>query len=186
MANAIKINDKTLTLKLPEQSITTLVIPVTAVESGPEKLLRDGCEYLIIAREETTRAITATGSKVTVEDIDYGDAQRWKLTDNGNGTYTFENALGLKLTSHRANNSSSLTAEKTKSNEQGFYIDEIDYPYFKILASKGRTHSKNATYDESTGKYNVNELADFDAYLRSNHFNKSNDIKKWFNKIMTK
>lgn len=153
VANAFKISEKILTLKLPEQSITTLVIPVTAVESGPDKLLRDGCEYLIIAREETTRAITATGSKVTVEDIDYGDAQRWKLTDNGNGTYTFENALGLKLTSHRANNSSSLTAEKTKSSEQGFYIDEIDYPYFKILASKGRTHGfdlTNASFNAGT------------------------------------
>ena len=153
VANAIKISDKTLTLKLPEQSITTLIIPVTAVESGSDKLLRDGCEYLIIAREETTRAITATGSKVTVEDINYSDAQRWKLTDNGNGTYTFENALGLKLTSHRANNSSSLTAEKTKSNEQGFFIDEIDYPYFKILASRGRTHGfdlSNASFNAGT------------------------------------
>ncbi len=66
------------------------------------------------------------------------------------------------------------------------------YLYDNLILKRSLTNiidtflSKNTTYDESTGKYNVNELADFDAYLRSNHFNKSNDIKKWFNKIMTK
>ena len=44
----------------------------------------------------------------------------------------------------------------------------------------------NATCDESTGKYEINELADFDNYLRRNPFNKSNDVTRWLNKTLKK
>jgi hypothetical protein len=143
LANAlasVKVNGSTLTLTMPMQSITTLVIPLGSKRIDRNDLLDDGCEYLIVPRQETTRAVSATDSKVTLEDINYGEAQRWKLTDEGNGTYSFTNALGLRLTAHRASNSSSLTAVKNTASEQNFYIDEVDYPYFKILASRGRTH----------------------------------------------
>jgi len=93
-----------------------------------------------VPRNETTRAVTSTDGKVTIQDIDYGDAQRWQLTHESDGTYSMKNGLGLLLTAHRASNSSSLTAQKTKTSEQGFYIAPLDYPYFKILASRGRTH----------------------------------------------
>ena len=45
---------------------------------------------------------------------------------------------------------------------------------------------KNAIFDESTGKYEIKELADFDGYLRQNPFNKSNDMAKWLNKAIKK
>lgn len=41
---------------------------------------------------------------------------------------------------------------------------------------------ENATFDKSTGKYEINELADFDDYLRSNPFHKSDEIVNWFDK----
>lgn len=44
----------------------------------------------------------------------------------------------------------------------------------------------NATCDESTGKYEINGLADFDNYLRRNPFNKSNDVTRWLNKTLKK
>lgn len=44
----------------------------------------------------------------------------------------------------------------------------------------------NATCNESTGKYEINELADFDNYLRRNPFNKSNDVTRWLNKTLKK
>ena len=137
--NSVKLDGSTLTLSLPAQSITTLVIPVRCA-TAPSQPFTDGCEYLIIPRQETTRALSATGSKVTIEDLDYGEAQRWRLTDEGSSTYGFQNALGLRLTAHRATGSSSLTAVKNEASEQNFYIDEVDYPYFKILASRGRSH----------------------------------------------
>ena len=124
---------------LPAQSIVTLVIPVSKMADAQE-LLCDGVEYLIVPRHENARAITATASQVTIQDINYGDAQRWRLTDMGNGTYSLQNALGLRLTAHRSSSSSSLTAQKAQASEQNFYIDPVDAPFFKILASNGRTH----------------------------------------------
>ena len=137
--SAVTIKDQLLTLTVPAQSITTLVIPVhyAATMSQP---LTDGGDYLIVPRLETGRALTATGSKVTIQDIDYGDAQRWNLTDAGSGTFSLQNGLGLRLTAHRASNSTSLTAQAATADEQNFYIDEADYPFFKILATRGRSH----------------------------------------------
>ena len=66
------------------------------------------------------------------------------------------------------------------------------YLYDNLISKRGLTSiidaflSKNATYDESTGKYKIDELADFDGYLRSNPFNKSNDIVTWFNSWTTR
>lgn len=133
---------------LPAQSIVTLVIPVSKMADDQE-LLCDGVEYLIVPRHENARAITATASQVTIQDINYGDAQRWRLTDMGNGTYSLQNALGLRLTAHRSSSSSSLTAQKAQASEQNFYIDPVDAPFFKILASNGRTHGFDLS-NEST------------------------------------
>ena len=148
LANAfssVKLEGSTLTLAMPAQSITTLIIPLRSENVGKSDLLVDGCEYLIMPRQETNRAVTSTSSKVTLEDINYGEAQRWRLADEGNGTYSFTNGLELRLTAHRATNSSSLTAVKNTTNEQDFYIDEVDYPYYKILASRGRSHGLDLT-----------------------------------------
>jgi len=138
--NGVSLDGTNLKVVMPAQSIMTFVIPAQSTVVEPHDVLRDGCEYLIIPRHETTRAISATGSKVTIQDIDYGDAQRWTLSDLGNGTYGLKNALGLRLTAHRNSSSSSLTAQKSEASEQDFYIDVVDAPYYKILASKGRSY----------------------------------------------
>ena len=147
--NGITLDGTTMTVVMPAQSIATLIIPAHSEAAGPDQLLRDGGEYLIIPRHETIRAITATGSRVTIEDINYGDAQRWTLTEMGDGTYGLQNALGLRLTAHRNSNSTSLTAQEALASEQNFYIDMVDYPFFKILASKGRSHGFDLS-NEST------------------------------------
>ena len=162
--SSVKTDSTTLTLAMPAQSITTLVIPLRSENTTKDDLLIDGCEYLIVPRQETTRAVSATGSKVTLEDIDYGAAQRWRLTAEGSGTYSFQNALGLRLTAHRASSSSSLTAVKNTANEQTFYIDEVDYPYFKILASRGRSHG----LDLANASSNAGTTVDIWQYADSN------------------
>ena len=64
------------------------------------------------------------------------------------------------------------------------------YLYDELIRKRGLTNiidtflRKNAKYDESTGKYKINELADFDDYLRSNPFDKSDDMATWLNKTM--
>jgi O-glycosyl hydrolase len=154
--NGVSLNGSNLKVVMPAQSIMTFIIPAHSTEVTATDLLRDGCEYLIIPRHETTRAVTATASKVTIQDIDYGDAQRWTLSDLGNGTYGFKNALGLRLTAHRSSSSSSLTAQKSEASEQDFYIDTVDYPYYKILASKGRSHGFDLTNESTAAGTTVN------------------------------
>ena len=135
--SGITLDGTMLQVVMPLQSIVTLVIPAHSPATQPDELLADGCEYLIIPRHETTRAITATGSKATIEDINYGDAQRWRLKDMGNGTYSLQNALGLHLTAHRSSGSSSLTAQKAEASEQDFYIDVVDYPFTRFWPAEG-------------------------------------------------
>ena len=154
--NGITLNGSDLKVVMPAQSIMTFIIPAHSTEVTATDLLRDGCEYLIIPRHEITRAVTATASKVTIQDIDYGDAQRWTLSDLGNGTYGFKNALGLRLTAHRSSSSSSLTAQKSEASEQDFYIDTVDYPYYKILASKGHSHGFDLTNESTAAGTTVN------------------------------
>ncbi len=153
--NGISLNGNMLRVIMPVQSIVTLVIPAHSTVVRPDELLCDGCEYLIIPRHETTRAITATGSKVTIEDINYGEAQRWTIKNMGNDTYGLQNALGLRLTAHRSSNSSSLTAQSAEASEQDFYIDVVDYPFYKILASKGRTHGLDLSNESTAAGTNI-------------------------------
>jgi O-glycosyl hydrolase len=139
--SGVTLNGSEMKVIMPAQSIMTFIIPTQCAVAEPDSLLRDGCEYLIIPRHETSRAVSATGSRVTIQDIDYGDAQRWMLSDLGNGTYGLQNALGLRLTAHRNLSSSTLTAAKSEAAEQDFYIEVVDYPYYKILAKKGHSHA---------------------------------------------
>ena len=66
------------------------------------------------------------------------------------------------------------------------------YLYDNLILKRSLTNiidtflCNNATCDESTGKYEINELADFDYYLRRNPFNKSNDVIRWLNKSLKK
>ena len=136
----LTLADGRLTLPMPAQSIATLLVPISSDDAQPQPQPVSGGQYLIVPRQENLRAVTATGSKVTIEDVDYGDAQRWTLTQQADGTFALQNALGLRLTAHRSTGSSSLTAQRAQASEQGFYLDAIDQPFFTIMASNGRTH----------------------------------------------
>lgn len=130
------IEGSTMQVKLPSQSITTIVMHVSGVTTKPQ--LADGCEYIIVPRHNLTTALTAAeDGKVTIENTDYGDGQRWKLIAK-DATYYLENARGQRLT-FRLSGSANLAAQTTASNEQQFYIDPIDLPYYKI--SPLRKHS---------------------------------------------
>lgn len=142
---SLTINDKTLTLKMPTQSITTLVIPCKATTIKDSSVLMDGNEYLIIPRENTQRAITSKDGKVFIENINYEDAQRWTLTDKGNGAYSLRNGLGLQLTAHRSAGNSSLTAQDFDAEEQEFIIECTDIANYKILVKDHTQYALDLT-----------------------------------------
>ena len=135
-----------LLVKLPTQSITTLVLPVGGVTA--EQQLEDGVEYIIVPRHNLTAALTAAANGVvTIENTTYGEDQRWRLKGvdgssvNNAGPFILENARGQRLTSFRASGSSKLTAQTSTSSEQQFYVDAIDLPYCKISPSRYRSYA---------------------------------------------
>ncbi|MBQ9177207.1 MAG: hypothetical protein IJ139_10135 [Bacteroidaceae bacterium] len=140
---SFKLDGSVLTVNLPPQSITTIVMPVGTKAAEEPNRLNDGTRYLIIPRNETTRAITAPKpTQVTIEDIDYSNpAQQWTATLNTDGTYTLTNQLGYRLTAHRTISSSLVTAQANNLHEQAFKIEDADYPYRKILVAKYPTYA---------------------------------------------
>ena len=129
-----ELNGSVLTVKLPTQSITTLVIPAKAKMQETNPLNTD-CEYLIVPRHELTRAVSANKQgKVTIENITADAGQRWKLIPNGS-FYYIQNANDMRLTAHQLTSSSQLTAQTATANEQLFLFRTVDFPYYRILTS---------------------------------------------------
>ena len=137
-----KLEENALTVKLPTQSITTLLLPVGGIVDAGE-LAEGDVEYIIVPRHNLTAALTAAANgAVTIENNTYGDGQRWKLKAvDGAGPFVLENALGQRLTSFRASGSSKLSAQTSASTEQQFYVDAIDLPYCKISPSRYRSYA---------------------------------------------
>ena len=134
-----------LYVTLPTQSITTLVIPIT-MEGCSSATLQEGESYLIVPRLETERAITANSDgKLTIENITADETQRWTLVTKGH-TYRLVNAQGQSIIVHR---NIQLTAEEGTSSGQAFYIEEVDFPYVKILSDTNRQHALSLTNEKT-------------------------------------
>lgn len=62
------------------------------------------------------------------------------------------------------------------------------YLYDNLIHTKVLTNlidtflKRTAKFNEATGKYEISALADFDGFLRENHFNKSNEVANWLYK----
>ncbi len=153
------LDGSSLTVKLPTQSITTLVLPVGGVvaEQQPE----EGAEYIIVPRHNLTTALTASANgAVTIENTTYGEGQRWRLKVNDGSSassaapFILENARGQRLTSFRTSGSSRLSAQTSASAEQQFYIEAIDLPYYKISPVRYR----NTALDLSNANSNAGTI----------------------------
>ncbi|MBQ2003069.1 MAG: hypothetical protein II240_07225, partial [Bacteroidaceae bacterium] len=142
-----KLNDNVVTVNMPTQSITTLVVAAKTKECNVGFGQTDR-EYLLIPRHENGRAISANDAgEVTIRDINVADpSQRWKLKAEGDA-YVISNGNGLTLTSNRANGSNSLKAIGEGASEQTFFVENVDPVYCKILT----------TYDSTYGFDLVNE-----------------------------
>jgi hypothetical protein len=142
-----KLNDNVVTVNMPTQSITTLVIATKTKECNVG-LGQTDREYLLIPRHENGRAISANNAgEVTIRDINVTDpSQRWSLKAEG-GAYIISNGNGLTLTSSRASGSNSLRAIGESASEQTFLVENVDPVYCKILT----------TYDSTYGFDLVNE-----------------------------
>ncbi len=157
------LEGSSMLVKLPMQSITTLVLPVGGVATEPQTVADR--EYIIVPRHNLTVALTAAeNGKVTIENTTYGEGQRWKLIAQDNA-YILENARGQRLTSFRSSGSSKLTAQTAAASEQQFAIDAIDLPYYKIVPARNRSYAldlNNANSNAGTSVCTWQYTADTD------------------------
>lgn len=130
--DCLTIEDQHLRVVLPAQSITTLLIPVTAGDVADQSLHTD-CDYLIVPRNETTRCVAVkSDGTLQLADIDAQQPQTWRLTEEGT-SYRISNADGLAITASRYATSNVLKALPSGTDYQSFAIQTTDYPYCKIV-----------------------------------------------------
>ena len=144
-----ELQDNLLTVNIPTQSITTLVIPANAKDAAVDFSQPD-MEYLIIPRHENTRAISADATgKVTIQNIDRtDDAQRWTIQEDGDA-FTIKNAAGQLLTAQRATDNNTLVAQTHSADEQTFYIENVDPIYVKILSTLDSEYAFDLTEEKT-------------------------------------
>lgn len=136
--NDFKLTDEnTLLVTLPEASITTLVIPITALYE-PSSELVNGDTYMIIPQSNTSVCVTATSNSLSIEKADINNpAQLWTLNEVSDGVYQFKNANGQVPTSSSQyainiiKMPASSTAKPTKN--QQFKVETIDGIHSRIL-----------------------------------------------------
>lgn len=89
-----KLNDSTLQVALPSQSITTLIIPIRPT-SEKRPMLADGDTYLIVPQANNQVAAKAQKDKVVLADADANDPdQCWTLKQSNDGKWWLETASG--------------------------------------------------------------------------------------------
>lgn len=94
LRNYEKLNDSTLQVALPSQSITTLIIPIRPT-SEQRPALADGDTYLIVPQANSQVAAKAQKDKVVLADADANDPdQCWTLKQSNDGKWWLETASG--------------------------------------------------------------------------------------------
>ena len=122
--------DSTLSLVLPEYSISTFVIPIeTGTLANNE--LQTGVPYFIISRAAGLM-MQSIGNSVSINSYLHGNpAQIWELTESGDG-YTLSNRAKKILTDNGSYYSEALTENQAG---QVFTIENIGDNCYKILSA---------------------------------------------------
>ncbi len=123
--------DTVLTVKLPEYSITTLVVPIDRISIKAQEI-KTNIPYLIVSRISSL-VIAPDNSSVQINNYQQGDSsQIWMFTESGNG-YVIKNLKGQMFTD---NNSYDLGLSSTSAEGQEFSIDNIGDNCYKIISQR--------------------------------------------------
>lgn len=174
--------DSTLTVALPQMSITTLLIPVrTRVEHSDE--LVDGDTYLIIPQSNSVQAVGVAGSTIKLVNINPSDpAQQWTPVKDANGSWRLRNGLG-KYATGSTSYGLTLTANATVKSEL-FDIDKVDGIFSRIMwHNDGKRawdlNGGTSAAGTTLGLYNYGSTADADTrqflFVRINSASMDND-----------
>lgn len=121
--------DSLIDVTMPDQSITTLIIPISIQHEETEGI-SDGDTYMIVPQSNTEAAASASTSKISIEKADASDpAQRWTVKKNNDGTYSLVNGMGLIPTS---SSQYAMSISQAEQSYQTFRIEDVDGIHVKI------------------------------------------------------
>ena len=124
-------SDSVLLVQLPDNSITTLLIPISTEGTGNEDFA-PGDTFMIIPQSNTLQAVSVEKSKLILANANADDPmQQWTLEDNGSGLYRMKNANGLYATF--SNSYNLLAVNRTVASSQYFDIQPVDGIFSKIM-----------------------------------------------------
>lgn len=124
-------SDSVFTVKLPESSLTTLVIPISRMVAYSDELVA-GDTYLIVPQSNATQAVSVVGNGVKLVTIDASDpAQQWIPEEGNNGSMRLKNGKGQYVNTSSAY---ALSLSKTNtSKSQLFDIEKVDGIFSRIM-----------------------------------------------------
>lgn len=131
-------SDSVLIVKLPEASLTTLIIPIYTNMAESEELVA-GDTYLIIPQSNATQAVGVVGTGVKLVTIDASDpSQQWIPEEDASGSLRLKNGKGQYVTT---SSSYALSLSNTnKSKTQLFDIDKVDGIFSRIIQHGDANH----------------------------------------------
>lgn len=133
VADFKQTGDSLIDVTLPDQSITTLIIPISLQQEEAEGVC-DGDTYMIVPQSNAEAAAAASASKLSIEKADAADpAQRWTVKKTADGTYRLVSGNGLIPT---YSSQYTMSLSKAEMSSQTFRIEDVDGIHVKICPDK--------------------------------------------------
>ena len=128
-----QLNDSILRVDLAQQSITTIVIPIT-LTAEPANELSDEDVYMIIPQSNASMAVCGTNAGLSLSPENPNDpSQQWHFSLLSDGSYTLTNGLGRMVTFSSDYFLTSPVASGTVRKSQKFLIQDADGIHYKIM-----------------------------------------------------
>lgn len=126
------LNDSTLEVSMPTQTIATFVIPIAPM-SEERALLADGDTYMILPQANSQVAVKALESGLIVTDADADDPdQRWILKKQADDKWYLQTESGQQITSD-----GSYYLKTSTTSGTAFQLKNIDGIHYRIMLPDG-------------------------------------------------
>ncbi|MBQ0047499.1 MAG: hypothetical protein KBT33_08335 [Prevotellaceae bacterium] len=167
------LSENRIEVTLPEQSITTLVIPINS-DIHPSDDITDGDTYIIVPQSNASVAVSTNSNELYITNIDLDDpAQRWTFNKVSEGVYSMVNGKGQVPTSSSQYAIHTVKSGSSSLRSQQYKIEKIDGINYRIMLNGD---SKKRGWDLSNAS--VNAGTQVGAWEYGTTY--SNDHRNWF------
>lgn len=167
------LSENKIEVTLPEQSITTLVIPINS-DIHPSDDITDGDTYIIVPQSNASVAVSTNSNGLYITNVDLDDpAQRWTFNKVSEGVYSMVNGKGQVPTFSSQYAIHTVKSGSTSLRSQQYKIEKIDGINYRIMLNGD---SKKRGWDLSNAS--VNAGTQVGAWEYGTTY--SNDHRNWF------